>query len=151
MLAAVLALSLSSHPAPPQPPPVATRSQLYGGWRLRVTRDAFAGRTTCRVGRRDAEVEHGRLLWRMGAGVDTSAAVWRIDAGEPRRQSLLDLPASANLGNPSDGRLSAPAALLSGAQVIEARATPHGRVRRLEVARLDEALAAAAAQGCAPL
>lgn len=122
-----------------------------GEWRLAVTKDSFARSTTCRLTTHDARIQHGRLVWRLGASVDTSGAVWRIDEGEPRHQALRDLPVSANLANPSDGRLVAPVSLLTGARVIETRPSPHAHVRRLSLARLDEALAAAAAQGCAPL
>lgn len=152
MLAAALALALHAAPAPDRTP-TRVRSDLYaaGPWRLRVTRDAFARTTICRVGHRDAEVRHGALLWDLGDHVDTSRAVWRIDGGEPRRQSLLDLPTSANLDNPSDGRLAVPVALLAGARWVETRPTPRAHVRRLSVARLDELLAAADRLGCARL
>lgn len=154
MLAAALALAVRHAPAPPRDrAPTHITSTLYsaGDWRLRVTRDPFARTTACRVGHRDAEVRHGDLVWRLGAGVNTSRAVWRIDAGEPRRQSLLDLPASADLDNPSDGRLAVPVSLLAGAHWVETRPSPRAPVRRLDVARLDELLAAAPRLGCAPL
>ncbi|MBE7217923.1 MAG: hypothetical protein INR64_05575 [Caulobacteraceae bacterium] len=150
MLAAALALAL--HPAAaPDRAPTRIRPDLYaaGPWRLRVTRDAFARTTTCRIGDRDGEVRHGVLLWSLGSDVDTSRAVWRIDAGEPRRQALLDLPASANLDNPSDGRLAVPVALLAGARWVETRPSPRAHVRRLNVAQLDDLLVAADRLGCA--
>ncbi len=151
LAAAALALALTSPAAGrADQAPTQVTSHLYsaGSWRLRVTRDAFARTTACHVGRRDAEVRRGALIWKLGRGVDTSQAVWRIDAGEPRRQSLLDLPASANLDNPSDGRLAVPVALLAGARSVETRPSPHAHVRRLDVAHLDELIATADRLGC---
>ena len=150
MLLAAFALALFGRtPAPSTRVPV----QRYreGPWRLEVRRDAFARTTACRLTRPGASVEHARLIWRLGAKVDTSAAVWRIDDGEPRRQRLVDLPASVNLANPSDGRIAAPLSLLPGAQALESRPTPDARLRRLDLEGLDAAVANAARLGCDPL
>ena len=150
MLLAALALTLFA-----RTPATSTRAPVQrfreGPWRLEVRRDAFARSTACRLSRRGASVEHARLIWRLGASVDTSAAVWRIDDGEPRRQRLVDLPASVNLANPSDGRIVAPLPLLAGARALESRPTPDAALRRLDLAGLDGAVAAAARLGCDPL
>ena len=133
--------------------PTRIQTHVYGfdRWRLRVAQDPFARTVTCKLHRRDAEVRRGRLVWSLGSRVDTHAAVWRIDGGEPRVQGPRDLPASANLDNPSDGRIVAPVALLDGAHDLAARANPHTRVRTLPLAGLTPALAAAARLNCAPL
>jgi hypothetical protein len=150
MLIAALALALAT-PSAATPERVRPERYREGAWRLDVRRDPFARTTRCALSRPGASVEHGRLLWRLGPRVDTSAAVWRIDGGEPRHQRLTDLPASENLANPSDGRIAAPLPLLAGAQALEARATPDARLRRLDLAGLDQATASAARLGCDPL
>ena len=150
MLLAALAFSLFAH-ATAASGRVPVERYREGAWRLEVRRDTFARTTACRLYRRDASVEHARLLWRLGARVDTGAAVWRIDDGEPRHQRLVDLPASVNLPNPSDGRIAAPLPLLTGARALEARATPDAPLRRLELDGLDAAVASAARLGCDPL
>lgn len=149
MPAAVIALAFALAARPP----TRVDHHLYGvgRWRLEVTHDAFAASTTCRVFQGSAAVDDGRLVWSLGPKVDTLNAVVRIDGGAPHVQSERDLPASANTGNPSDGRIVVPLPALSGARRLQVRAGPQNRVHGLVVARLDEAVAAAGRLGCAPL
>lgn len=156
MLAALLALSLFGvpHHHGPRKPSLRPTTHVYGigVWRLRVHVDPFAGATTCALATRDGAlvVDHGRVVRAFGPGVDSTHAVYRIDGGPPQVQSVRDLPATANLTNPSDGLLVMPVEKLAAASVVEVRATDRAFVRRIRVARLDEALGDAARLGCAP-
>lgn len=145
------ALALASALASRTPTRVDHHVYGVGRWRLEVTHDGFAASTTCRLAQGRAVVHDGRLVWSLGPKVDTLHAVVRIDGGAPHVQSERDLPASANTGNPSDGRVVIPLPALVGARRVQVRVDPRHLVHGLTVARLDEAAAAAERLGCAPL
>lgn len=151
-LSSILALSLAfpfGHHGPPRRSARVTQATYrVQGWRLHVTRDPFADTTGCELHEGDARVEQGRLIWALGAGVDSTHAVYRIDDGSARMQSSLSLPVSANLTNPSNGVIVAPVNELRGGRFLQVRANPQAHLRTLRIAGLDEALAAADRLGC---
>ena len=152
MLVPVMALSLlglfgGRHPIGGE---ARVTTQVFGveRWRLQVIKDPFAGTTVCRLTAGPARVERGRLIWPLGSSVDSTHAAYRIDQGPPHVQSALALPVTANMTNPSDGLAVVPVAEIAAGRLLEVRAHPGARVRRLDVAGLDQALAAADRVGC---
>jgi hypothetical protein len=122
-----------------------------GIWRVHVVHDSFTGEVSCRISTRNAVVLGSDLVLHLGMGVDTTAALYRVDGGVvqdafPTRAPWQD-PA-ADFGNPSAGLVPAPLKTVVGAKFIWVRASDRLPARRFDVAGLGEALASAAAQSC---
>jgi hypothetical protein len=152
----LLALSFLGHASHEPKARPAAHSQPIGRWTLAVRPDAFAGTTTCRLTTGRATVDRGAVIFRLPPGTDTSAAVYRIDAGAPTPASA-DQMAIARLGlpiwrddlaNPSAGLVQIPAAKLAAASVVWIEARRGGHVWRIPVDHLDAALQAATKAGC---
>ena len=141
MLGVLTALSLGLFGGP-------WKAQRIEGWRLEVRRDDFAHVVLCRLSRPHAFAKASDLVWRLGSKIDTSSALYRIDDGPPVAAPFFALSASANLANPSDGRIALDLSELSAAKRVSAEVRAGGHVYSLRVQGLGQALAAAQTAGC---
>lgn len=91
------------------PPTVAVKTGEVKHWRYERVSDQFAGTERCRLSRGSVEVDGRVVRLRLGAGVDTADAEYRIDDG-PVRTWRYDIPSlvaagvavrSDNLANPA--------------------------------------------------
>lgn len=164
LLTAAMTLSLLGHhphDAHQAPDPAAVhasrRTYKLGPWLIAVHPDRFAGTTTCRLHTTDVSLQHDTLIFRVAPEGDTTAAVFRIDSGPPRRvaeafdtvEAQGFFPQRGWVVDPNGGEAALPVTYVSGASVVAIRVSPKQRPRRFNVARLPEAEAAAKALGCA--
>ena len=135
---------------------VQTRHYGLQGWRIDVRRDAFDGRTRCVIHRDEVSSEHGAVAFHFHHWVDTANAEFRVDGlpaqsvgsvavevaglGEPLR--------TANINNPSGGKVALPLRLVESAKVVSIRPNAHGKHRDFNLAGFGAAIAAARGQGC---
>jgi hypothetical protein len=163
LLTAAISLSLLSH-LPPEPhgprggAGAHASRHLYklGPWLIAVHPDRFAGTTTCQLRTRDVSLQRDTLIFRVSPEGDTTAAIFRVDSGPPRRvaeafdtvEAQGFFPQRGWVVDPNGGEAALPVAYASGAKVVAIRVSPKQRPRRFTVARLPEAEAAAKALGC---
>jgi hypothetical protein len=144
--AAAAAAIASGHP----------RRYQLGPWLLAVNPDRFAGTVGCDLHAKDVSLRHDTLVFRLAPQGDTTAAVFRIDAGPPRRVAeAFDtveahgfFPQRGWIVDPNGGEAALPVSYLSGARVVAIQAAPREHPRRYDVARLSEIAASARALGC---
>jgi hypothetical protein len=162
LLTAAVTLSfLSHHPheAPRAGEPAAahaTRLYKLGPWLIAVHPDRFAGTTTCQLHTIDVRLRRDTLIFRVAPEGDTTAAVYRVDAGPPHRVAeAFDtveahgfFPQRGWIVDPNGGEAALPVSFVSGASVVAIRVSPKQHPRRFNVARLPEAEAAARVLGC---
>jgi len=130
-----------------------------GAWSWRIRTDRFTGEISCRLTANDVSYDRRALTFRLGDGVDTNAAMIRIDGGPVRPAHAADMQLAAlgvrlendSLGNPSGGLVHIPEANLDvEAGRVDIRATAHSRIRRFRVDGFRAAFDAATAAGCQP-
>jgi hypothetical protein len=131
-------------------------SQDVAGWRLEAKRDAFAGRTACRLQRDGATYERGVITFRFAPNVNTAQAEFRVDAGTVQSAGAVAVEA-AGLGarlhpdrasNDSGGLVAIPARLLLGAKSVLVRPNAKLAHREFNLRGLPTALDAARKGGC---
>jgi hypothetical protein len=135
---------------------VAMRHVHVGAWSVVVARDRFAGTSSCSLDARDVSLHRGTAIFRLGRGLDTTRAVFRLDGGPPREVSeAFDaveargfFPERGWIVDPAGGEAALPAAYLSGVRAVTLRVSPKLPPRVFKVAHLDEAIATAQAYGC---
>ena len=135
-----------------------TRHQVYklGPWLIAVDSDPFAGTVGCRLRTRDVSLERDTLIFRVAHQGDTTAAVFRVDSGPPRRvaeafdtvQAHGFFPQRGWVVDPHGGEAALPVSYASGANVVAIRVSSNEHPRRFNVARLAESRAAARGLGC---
>ena len=126
------------------------------GWRLVVVQDRFNNQTTCKIDKSAVAYQHGVVTFQFGNGVNTAAAEFRVDGGEPQPAVLLAVQAAGlgarlsgdNLQNPSQGEVNIPASALSGARSVSIRADRVSGHRDFSLAGLSEAIQAAKGKSC---
>ena len=163
LLTAAVSLSLLSRlpqfpHRPARPAAHASQRHLYklGPWFIAVHPDAFAGTTRCQLHTGEVSLQRDTLIFRVSREGDTTAAVYRIDNGPPRRVAeafdVLEarglFPQRGWIIDPNGGEAALPVAYVSGATVVTIRVTPKRRPHRFAVGRLAEAEAAAKGLGC---
>jgi hypothetical protein len=163
LLTAVVTLSLVSHlPHWPHRHGEAAAAhashRLYklGPWLIAVDPDRFAGTIGCQLHTRDVSLRQDTLIFRVAPDGDTTAAVFRVDSGPPRRVAeAFDtveapgfFPQRGWVVDPNGGEAVLPVAYVSGARVVAIRVSPKQHPRLFKVARLSEAEAAARGLGC---
>ncbi len=158
VLAAASLLGGLLHPAPPP-----TTTQVYGegDWRLTVIADTFTHQVRCTLenhnGRNpDITAVPGALAFRVGRGLDTSDAWYKIDnwPARPWRDMRAELIAtgalaqSERLDNPSGGLVQIPLEALKTANTVTI--LPHRRthLRVFVLAHVEELFNAARAFRC---
>jgi hypothetical protein len=134
------------------------RAGVYkqGPWLIAVNPDRFTGTTGCQLHSRDVTLQRGTLVFRVASHGDTTAAVFRVDAGPPRPLAeafdTLEahgfFPQRGWLVDPNGGEAALPVSYVTGARAVAIRVWPHAP-RRFDVAGLQEAEAKARALGCA--
>lgn len=164
MLIPVLALfGLFHHAQPkagPPPRPVKTYEERFGAWRADYHQDAFTGGLTCTVfaGRTprhaDVSLDRDRLVFHFPDRIETRDAWFRADDGPPRSAAANLLPKLyrysrvANVDSGTGGLVFIPAAAVAGARDVDIRPNAAAGVRRFDLSRLPDTLAAARARGC---
>lgn len=155
MIAAALSFVLLSglwphhhaDPKPAKPAPARVRGKV-DTWRYEIKTDNFAGRKVCALSGRDrkSKVEvayfNGVVAFHLRHHPDTDNAAYRVDDGEVR--------ASLNPSAGNVGWVLVPAQSVVGAHKILIRPETNAKPVLIRLDRLDEALAATRAQGCAP-
>jgi hypothetical protein len=154
MLPAVaLALSMLGPHGDPQ---VAARTVKLGDWTAVIRSDQFTGEISCSLAGPAMRFHRDTLVFKLGRGVDSSQAFFRIDGGparnvrEPRVENethgfFLD---SGPLDNPSGGKVALPLSLVQGAKQVIIRASQRHAPRAFDVSQFADALSAAKAAGC---
>lgn len=153
------------HAASPKPTPPHTAGHV-AGWTYDVWTDSFTGAKSCALHARDRRanvklslVGGAALAFQFGHRVETEAAVYRIDHGQPRvsadDQTRLILanvtvPDFSLNQNQADGLVLIPLADLISAQEVDIRPNPRARAVSVSLSGLSAAIAAADAQGCRP-
>jgi hypothetical protein len=163
LLTAAISLSLLSHlPHGPHGSGggagAAASRHLYklGPWLIAVHPDRFAGTTTCQLHTAVVSLQRDTLIFRVAPEGDTTAAIFRVDSGPPRRvaeafdtvEAQGFFPQRGWVVDPNGGEAALPVSYVSGAKVVTMRVTPQQHARQFKVARLSEAEAAAKALGC---
>ena len=135
---------------------VRTEHRHIGDWRLIVRTDAFERKTRCQLYEHGVDYRRGALEFHFAPGVDTSAAVYRVDDGPPI-ETTAELMQIAELGfaihddnlrNPSGGVVRAPLARLQGAKTIAIQPRWGRPPVRFRLGQLQAALEAATKAGC---
>ena len=163
LLTAAISLNLLSHqPDGPHGPGRAASAHasrhLYklGPWLIAVHPDRFAGTTTCQLHTTAVSLQRDTLIFRVAPEGDTTAAIFRVDSGPPRRvaeafdtvEARGFFPQRGWVVDPNGGEAALPVSYVSGANIVTMRVSPKQRPHRFTVARLPEAEAAAKALGC---
>jgi hypothetical protein len=163
-LAAALMLSLLGHAAPAPPLPPGSRALGHAGrarthvgpWRIALAQDRFTGAITCAIAAPDVKLTRQTLIFRLGHGLSTLKADYRLDRGPSRPVSAVFaavedqgfFPERGWILDPEGGEVALPIAALQGARMITLRPAPGRRPRSFKIARLTEALILAKAAGC---
>ena len=129
------------------------------GWTISVRRDSFVGATTCEARRGAVQLKNATALFAFGPDVDTSEAVYRIDAGPAHsvndvafRLRTMGAPQTLEpIGNPSRGLVVLLAADLMAAQNVWIRPSPKVAPRRFSVSGLSAVAEREAALACAAI
>lgn len=163
LLIAAVSLNLVSHlPYWPrkhgEPAAVSAHHQLYklGPWFIAVDPDRFAGTVGCQLHTKSVSLQRDTLIFRVAPQGDTTAAVFRVDSGPPRRVAeAFDtveahgyFPQRGWVVDPNGGETALPVTYVSGAKMVAIQVSPKQHPRRFAVARLSEAEAAARGLGC---
>ena len=127
-----------------------------GQWFLTVRRERFSGAVGCEIVRRRASVQRQALVLTLPPRVDTSQALYRIDAGRPMSvaddRSILAIQGFAlwkdDTENPSGAVVRIPLAKLAGATTVQIETRYNGHVWRIPIDGLAAAQAAAKKEGC---
>jgi hypothetical protein len=126
------------------------------GWTVTAHVERFTGRMACQVTRPGVAYRRQALVFRLSPRIDTSAAVYRVDAGAPV-WARTDEPELARLGfalhgddlnNPSGGVVRVPQGRLAGARAVQIETAADHRPFKFVIAGLAEALDAAKRAGC---
>jgi len=139
-----------------QPRQVDAWSVRRADWTVNIRRDNFTKITTCSLKARAVEFHNAVVIFRLGEGVDTDNAWFRIDNGPVRNvgemarqdQKLGYFSDRGPIANPSGGEVALPRSNLDGARLVTIRATPRSQPRLFDLSQLPNALAAAKAGGC---
>jgi hypothetical protein len=129
-----------------------------GAWTLRTNTDRFSGVLSCRLSAHDVEYGRGALVFHLPERIDTSTAIYRVDAGAPvwvstemmemaRRGFALN---QDDLANPSGGLVRVPEERVTNARTVMVEAGKRGWVTSFKIDGFAAALAAARAAGCTP-
>ena len=140
---------------PPTPQQIHTKYAL-AGWKIGVDHDTFTAAVTCSLTGPDMHFKAQTMIFRLGSGVETTHAVFRLDGGAPRPVSALFredeahgfFPERGWIDDPSGGEVAFPADRLKGVKRLWIRASPAHRPRYFNVSRFGDALAGAKAAGC---
>ena len=152
-LAVALLLPGSAHPTPSP-----TQDRHIGSWTLKITNDAFAGRRSCQLFAHRLEYGRGALILHLPRTVDTSAAVYRIDGGEPvdTRSEQMEIARDGftidedSLANPSGGLVRIPETRVLSGHTVQIEASAKGKIFLFRIDGLGAALDAARQAGCPP-
>ena len=152
-LAALLGLHV---PSLHVPWPHSSEVSHVGGWVLKAHLDRFAGERSCTLSRGRIDYQRQALVFRLPARVDTDAALYRIDGGEPIavRADEAELAGlgfalhNDDLDNPSGGLVRIPVHRLASAGAVQIEAAPGRRPVKFRIGGLAAALDAARAAGC---
>ena len=129
-----------------------------GAWTLEARTDAFTGARSCRLSASHMDYRRGAVVLRLPRWEDTSAAVYRVDAGPPvdTRAEAMEMARRGfalnddTLTNPSGGLVRIPEEQLASAKIVWVRADAKSRPEVFKIAGLSAALDAAHAAGCPP-
>ncbi|MGI8840947.1 MAG: hypothetical protein ACR2F8_09255 [Caulobacteraceae bacterium] len=155
-LATALAVSsffYSPHHGRPQ---VARRLYAVHGWRIAVDRDTFTGAVSCSLSANRVYFRSGALIFRLGRGVETTHAVFRLDGGpaRPVAEAFHDdeargiFPRRGWIDDPAGGDVALPAAYIKGAKRVWIRSSPATYPRLYDVSRFAAAREGARGAGC---
>jgi hypothetical protein len=95
-------------------------------WRVEVATHRFTGDKSCRLENGPVDYRRHALVFHFPTQVDTSNAIYRVDAGMPRtsQSDLIDLAKlgfslyAPSLDNPSGGLVRIPTMRLQGASLV---------------------------------
>ena len=135
---------------------VQTRHVAVRPWTIKVRSDSFTGAVTCSARSHDVIVNGPLAVFQLGADVDATSAIYRLDlgAGRPARGSNFDEALASNLArkprltNASGGRLGVPSSELLGVKRVDIRTSPSAPVRTFDVSGLGRVRDAELAAGC---
>ena len=160
-LIAVMTAALLGGLFHPAPKPTATQVYAVGEWRLTVVTDTFTKQVRCRLenhnGRHpDVTAVPGALAFKLGRGVDTSDAWYRIDDQPARpwrdlRAELVatgSLAAAERLDNPSAGSMVLPDRKLNGATEVNVQPTQSARTKSFRLNGFWTSISSAENLGC---
>jgi hypothetical protein len=162
LLAAALMLGLFGHPKqalPPGAPPLARAARArahVGAWRIVLTQDRFTGAISCKITAPDVILQRDTLIFRLGRGLETTHADFRLDRGASRPVSIAFaevenhgfFPERGWIIDPQGGEVALPVAYVRSARAITLRAGPGRHPRTFKVGRLGEAMIEAKVAGC---
>ncbi|HXU99502.1 MAG TPA: hypothetical protein VG166_03280 [Caulobacteraceae bacterium] len=161
MLALVLAFTLPllghHHGAHrPKAAPVVHRFGYVHGWRYVISEDAFTGQLSCALFGHGMHVRNQSVIFELGSGVETTHAVYRLDAGQPHPvsagftedESHGIFPERGFIDDKNGGETVLPLHYLTGARHIWIRATPKYRPVDFDLKYLTQAMAVARLRGC---
>jgi hypothetical protein len=162
LLAAALMLGLFGQPKQPLPPgasPLARAARAHthvGPWRITFAQDRFTGAITCKISAPDISLRRETLIFRLGRGLETTHADFRLDRGPSRPVSTAFaevedhgfFPERGWIIDPQGGEVALPAGYVRSARTISLSVGPGRRARTFKVGRLIEAIIEARAAGC---
>jgi hypothetical protein len=125
-------------------------------WLVEVATHRFTGDKTCKLVNGPVDYRRHTLVFRFPVQVDTSNAIYRVDAGMPRaaRSDLIDLAElgfslyAPNLDNPSGGLVRIPTKRLQGASLVWIQAQTGKYPIEFTIAGFASAMDTARANGC---
>ena len=146
-------------PPPPRPAPIHGPGNLHrrvGVWTVRTDIDRFSGAMSCRLYAHHVEYQRGALVFHLPRSVDTSTAIYRVDAGAPVwvNSELMDMARRGfalnqdDLNNPSGGLVRVPQERVMSARSVMVEAGGRGEVTTFKIDGFASALNAAHAAGC---
>ena len=151
-------IALLSFPLLGHRPESQTQFRHFGAWVLRVSDDRFSDRLICQLSAHGVEYGRGALVFHLPRTVDTAAAVYRIDGGDPVdiRNEQLEMAhlgfavEEDSLANPSGGLVRIPQARARSGHKVQIEAGGRGKIFTFKVDGLAAALDAADQAGCLP-
>jgi hypothetical protein len=125
-------------------------------WVVTVDTHRFTGDKTCRLVNGPVDYRRDALVFHFSDQVDTSNAIYRVDAGAPRtaQSDLIDLAKlgfslyAPSLDNPSGGLVRIPTTRLQGASLVWIQAQTGKYPIKFTIAGFAAALDVARNAGC---
>ncbi|HEY2177846.1 MAG TPA: hypothetical protein VGH15_04630 [Caulobacteraceae bacterium] len=160
MLAVLMALSLFGHHHGgghrPRPAQVIHRYGYVHGWRYVIAEDPFTGQLSCSLIGHGMHVRNQSVIFELGAGVEATHSVYRIDLGQPHAVSDAYMEDAKNgifpergwIDDKNGGETVLPLHYLTGGRRIWIRASPKRKPVEFDLGRLGQALAVVRAKGC---
>ncbi|MGI9170110.1 MAG: hypothetical protein ACR2FH_08050 [Caulobacteraceae bacterium] len=153
------ALAIGSFFYAPHHGPAQVTQRLYGvgAWRIGVYHDTFTGAVSCSLRTNRIHYRSETLIFRLGRGVETTHAVFRLDGGTPRPvaeafhidEARGFFPRRGWIDDPAGGDVALPRTYFPKVKRLWIRASPASQPQFFNVSRFAEALAGARAAGCA--